>query len=81
MTLPQNGRYVIRTDFAAFAVGAQEALLNATSRDQTVNFDLTLASRAAQQEQQANQSASLQAASAIITSSGGTIAKVKASCG
>jgi hypothetical protein len=66
MTLPQNGRYVIRTDFAAFAVGAQEALLNATSRDQTVNFDLTLASRAAQQEQQANQSASLQAASAVI---------------
>jgi len=66
MTLPQNGRYVIRTEFAAFAIGAQEALLNATSHDQTVNFDLMLASRAAQQEQQANQSASLQAASAII---------------
>ncbi len=49
MTIPQNGRYVIRTEFAAFAPGAQEAVLNAASRDQTVNFDLMLASRAAQQ--------------------------------
>ena len=31
LTIPQNGRYVIRTQFAAFAQGAQEALLNATS--------------------------------------------------
>ena len=52
MTIPQNGRYVVRTQFAAFAPGSQEALLNATSHDQTVNFDLMLASRAAQQEQQ-----------------------------
>ena len=66
MSLPQNGRYVIRTEFAAFAVGAQEALLNAASHDQTVNFDLMLASRAAQQEQQASQAATLQAASSII---------------
>jgi hypothetical protein len=56
MTIPQNGRYVIRTQFAAFAVGSQEALFNATSsHDQAVNFALTLASRAAQQEQQADQ--------------------------
>jgi len=66
MSLPQNGRYVIRTEFAAFAVGAQEALLNAASHDQAVNFDLMLASRAAQQEQQASQAATLQAASSII---------------
>jgi len=52
LTIPQNGRYVIRTQFAAFAQGAQEALLNATSHDQAVNFELMLASRAAQQEQQ-----------------------------
>jgi len=52
MTLPQNGRYVIRTQFAAFAMGSQEALLNASSHDQTVNFQLILASRAAAQEQQ-----------------------------
>jgi len=50
MTIPQNGRYVIRTEFAAFAPSTHEALLNATAHEQTVNFDLSLASRAAQQE-------------------------------
>src|ERR1700728_2440914 len=52
LTIPQNGRYVVRTQFAAFAQGAQEAVLNAASHDQAVNFSLILASRAAQQEQQ-----------------------------
>ncbi len=50
LTIPQNGRYVIRTQFAGFAPGSQEAVLNATSHDQTVNFDLMLASRAAEQQ-------------------------------
>jgi len=50
MTIPQNGRYVIRTEFAAFAASTHEALLNANSHDQAVNFDLSLASRAAQQD-------------------------------
>ncbi len=49
MSIPQNGRYVIRTQFAAFAPGSQEAVLNATGRDRTVNFVLILASRAAEQ--------------------------------
>ena len=52
MTIPQNGRYVLRTDFAAFAASTQDALLNAASHDQTVNFDLSLASRVARQEAQ-----------------------------
>jgi len=52
MTIPQNGRYVIRTDFAAFAQGSGEALLNPTGHDRTVDFNLILASRAAEQEQQ-----------------------------
>ncbi len=52
LIIPQNGRYVIRTQFAAFAAGGQEALLNASNHDQTVNFELMLASRAAAQEQQ-----------------------------
>src|SRR5271169_1437901 len=57
LTIPQNGRYVIRTQFAAFAAGSQEALLNATSHDQAVNFDMMLASRAqAQQAREAAQS-------------------------
>ena len=47
LTLAQNGRYVVRTQFAAFAQGAQEAVLNAASHEQTLNFDLMLASRAA----------------------------------
>jgi hypothetical protein len=62
LTIPQNGRYVIRTQFAAFAVGSQEAVFNATSHDQTVTFDLQLASRAAAaQRQQDSGSASQQA--------------------
>lgn len=52
MDIPRNGRYVIRTQFAAFAQGASEALLNAAGRDQTVNFQLELASRVVQQDQQ-----------------------------
>lgn len=63
MTIPDNGRYVLRTQLAAFAAGSQQALLNATSHDQTVSFDLMLASRAAQQEnQQEGQSAQEQQA-------------------
>jgi hypothetical protein len=59
LTIPQNGRYVLRTQFAGFAPVSQEALLNAASRDQTVSFDLMLASRAAQQQESeaANQQA------------------------
>ena len=52
MEIPQNGRYVLRTQFAAFAQGSGEAVLNASSHDQSVNFDLMLASRAAAQEKQ-----------------------------
>ena len=52
MNIPQNGRYVIRTQFAAFAGGSQEAVLNAASHDQMVNFELILASRQAEMEQQ-----------------------------
>lgn len=51
LNIPQNGRYVVRTDFAAFAASTKEAVLNATARNLTVDFGLELASRAqAQQE-------------------------------
>jgi hypothetical protein len=46
LAIAQNGRYVVRTQFAAFAPGVKEAVLNAASPDQTINFDLLLASRA-----------------------------------
>jgi len=51
LTLAQNGRYVVRTQFAGFAQGAQEAVLNAASHEQALDFDLQLASRAAVAEQ------------------------------
>ena len=52
MTIPLDGRYVIRAEFAAFAPASEEALLNTTGRDRTVDFQLLLASRAAEMEQQ-----------------------------
>jgi len=52
LNIAQNGRYVIRTQFAAFAVASQEAVLNAANRDQTVSLELMLASRALEQQQQ-----------------------------
>ncbi|MGD0736859.1 MAG: TonB-dependent receptor [Terracidiphilus sp.] len=64
LTIPQNGRYVIRTEFAGFAVGSAEALLNAASHDQAVPFDLMLASRAAAQA--SSESASQQASESAI---------------
>lgn len=66
MNLPQNGRYVVRTQFAAFAQGSGEALLNAANHDQAVNFDLTLASRAAAQEQREQAAANQQTARTAI---------------
>ncbi len=71
MAIPQNGRYVIRTQFAAFAAGSQEAVLNAASHDQTVIFDLMLASRAAEQErQQEGQASQVQQAIRQLTGNG-----------
>jgi trimeric autotransporter adhesin len=49
LTIPLNGRYVVKTQFAGFAAGSDEAVLNATSHDKTVGFALILASRAAAQ--------------------------------
>jgi trimeric autotransporter adhesin len=85
LTLAQNGRYVIRTQFAAFASGSQEALLNASNHDQAVDFQLILASRAAQQEQAANGSMNLQAAASMIqqmaSNGGGNISLMSALSG
>ncbi|MGA8109548.1 MAG: carboxypeptidase-like regulatory domain-containing protein, partial [Acidobacteriaceae bacterium] len=52
LVIPQSGRFVVRTDFPAFATVTKEALLNAATHDQAVDFSVLLASRAAQQEQQ-----------------------------
>ncbi|MFZ0691757.1 MAG: carboxypeptidase-like regulatory domain-containing protein, partial [Acidobacteriaceae bacterium] len=52
LVIPQNGRYVLKTELSAFAPVTKEALLNATAHDQAVDFSVILASRAAEQEQQ-----------------------------
>jgi hypothetical protein len=52
LVIPQNGRYVVRTDFPAFATVTKEALLNTSSHQLSVDFSVMLASRAVQQEQQ-----------------------------
>jgi trimeric autotransporter adhesin len=53
LNIPQNGRYVVRTDFAAFAASTKEAVINASSHDQAIDFGLELASRAQQQQETA----------------------------
>jgi hypothetical protein len=73
MNIPQNGRYVIKTQFAAFAPGSQEAVLNTTNHDQTVTFALELASRAAQQ--QARETVSQQAGSSAVQQLAGNSAQ------
>src|ERR1035438_837730 len=54
LVIPQNGRYVLKTELAAFAPVTKDALLNATTHDQAVDFAILLASRAEQQDQQTN---------------------------
>ncbi len=45
MHIPKNGRYVVRVEFAAFAAETKEALLNASSPRQTLDYTMELASR------------------------------------
>jgi len=47
MTIPRNGRYVLRAEFAAFAPATAEVLLNASQHEGKAEFALELASRAA----------------------------------
>jgi hypothetical protein len=51
MVIPQDGRYVLKTELSAFAPVTKEALLNPSSHDQTIDFSIMLASRAQQQEE------------------------------
>jgi hypothetical protein len=51
MTIPQDGRYVIRAEFTVFAPVAKEAFIHDSLRNQQVDFSLVLASREAQQQE------------------------------
>ena len=56
LQVPANGRYVVRTQMAAFSPATQEVLINAANRDEQANLELMLLSRAqeaAAQEQKA----------------------------
>ena len=62
MTIPRNGRYVVRAELAAFASVTQEVLLNAAGEnggkpEQVAEFGLQLASRVAATEAAANSTA------------------------
>ncbi len=55
MTIPRNGRYVVRTELVGFAPATQEVLLNAAGENggkptQTASFTLQLASQLASQQ-------------------------------
>ncbi|MDE1176115.1 MAG: TonB-dependent receptor [Edaphobacter sp.] len=94
MTIPKNGRYVVKTELAAFASETQEVLINAASEnggkpEQTVSITLQLASRVQQQEelqqkQQAAASSTLAGAvsrgmqSLNVTGSGGDLSDASA---
>jgi len=56
MTVPRNGRYVVRAELAAFASETKEVLINAAGQNggkpaQVAEFGLQLASRVQQQEE------------------------------
>ena len=72
MTIPRNGRYVVRAELAAFAADTKEILLNATQRAGTAEFTLQLASRAAAAQQSASSSTSSQALARGLQSLGVT---------
>ena len=46
LRVPVDGHYTVRVQMAAFAVGAQEVVLDATHPDMLANFELVLLSRA-----------------------------------
>src|ERR1041384_1373314 len=45
LDIPSNGRYVVRTQMAAFATATQELLINAANKDQKADLELILLSR------------------------------------
>jgi len=56
MTVPRNGRYVMKAELAAFATDTKEVLINAAGQNggkpaQVAEFGLQLASRVQQQEE------------------------------
>jgi hypothetical protein len=57
LAVPSNGRYVVRSQMAAFAPSTQEVLINVTNRDATANLEPVLQSRAESAAQSAQKEA------------------------
>jgi hypothetical protein len=51
MAIPKDGRYVVRSELAAFAAGTKSILLNATNREARVDLNMELASRVPQTQE------------------------------
>jgi trimeric autotransporter adhesin len=97
MTVPRNGRYVVKAELAAFAPETKEVLINAAGlnggkAEQVAEFGLQLASRVEQQEERqglvARESSGGQGAgsarglqSLSVTGSGGEVADASAGGG
>lgn len=58
MTIPANGRYVIKAELAAFAPETKEVVLNGGKTEQNAEFAMQLASREARQQAQQASTAS-----------------------
>jgi trimeric autotransporter adhesin len=65
LTVPADGRYVVRAQMAAFAPATQEVVINATSRQAKVDLEIVLLSRA-QQNAQAEQKQMAAAAASVM---------------
>ena len=51
MVIPKDGRYVVRSELAAFAAGTKSIVLNATNREARVDLNMELASRVPQTQE------------------------------
>ncbi len=88
MAIPRNGRYVVKTDLAAFATETKEVLINAAGLNggkaaQAADFSLQLASRVQQEEERQTAATSAGAARGLqaLSVTGDGLAATDASAG
>ncbi|MDQ2924543.1 MAG: TonB-dependent receptor [Acidobacteriota bacterium] len=86
MAIPRNGRYVVRVELAAFAAETSEVLLNAAGEnggkpEQTADFGMQLASRAAAAEARQNIATAGRGLQSLGLSAGNAVDSADASAG
>ena len=77
MTVPKNGRYVVKTELTGFATMTHEVVVNAASQNgglpvETADFKMDLASRVAPEPSQAGTAAASQGAESAASAQPGT---------